>query len=108
MPALLPSGRPVPPFKPPGLFARTTGLLAPSAAAAVESQVEQLLSNGDDIDGLDDDEDEFDDDDDEEEWDEDYDVDENEDDTAAASAAAAATPLPVVNKFIFLKLFLMF
>ena len=74
------TGRPVPPFKPPGLFARTSGLLSAAAVAlAVGSEV------ADGVDDLDDDDDEFDDDDDEEEWDEDYDIDEDED-TAAATA----------------------
>jgi hypothetical protein len=79
-PTLLPSGRPVPPYKPPGLFARTSGILAASRAA-------QALSNGDaaglDDDDDDDDEDDEDDDEEEEDWD---DVD--DDDVSAAATGA--------------------
>ena len=85
---LMPSGRPVPPFKPPGLFARTSGLVTAVAAA---------MSNGDDVDELDDDDDdEFDDDDEddeeEEDWDDEYEMDDNDDSAAAAAATAAQLP----------------
>jgi len=94
---LLPSGRPVPPFKPPGLFARTSGLLAAAAAAwAAGSEIDLSLSNGDGVDDLVDDDDEFDDD--EEEWDDEYDIDDDDDDTAAAATASGV--MQVINNLI--------
>jgi len=101
---LLPSGRPVPPFKPPGLFARTSGLLAAAAAAsAVGSELDLSLSNGDGVDDdFDDDDDDFadDDDDDEEEWDDEFDIDEDLYGTAATSTDAITGELQVtvINK----------
>jgi len=105
---MLPSGRPVPPFKPPGLFARTSGLLAAAAAASiVGSEVELSLSNGDGVDEFeddddDDDDDEFDDDE-EEDWDDEYERDEDQDDTAADTAALQVILKPNNNSNILLN-----
>ena len=98
----LPAGRPVPPFKPPGLFARTSGLLAAAAAAAASatfSAVVEAVSNGDDLDDFDDEDDEFDDDDDdEEEWDDEYDVEYDEDAGATAAGELQVTMVSYCRK----------